>query len=159
VVVLGTSDACSVAIGSGSSCQSGGSCIPNTNGNICQCRPGDRGTTCATASWTFQPLSYAERTNVHYVNSDHLELSFDVSTIQQRALLIYLADVGSRVSAFVAVEVLSGRVQVSFLTLGAGGVARVSGPAAVSDGRWHHIVVVLTSQVGCCLIIPASVCR
>jgi hypothetical protein len=148
VVVLGSNDACSaVSGGPGTTCLNGGTCLIQTNGNVCRCTSGTRGASCGVAPVTFQSLSYSEQYAVT-ADSRSVGLSLDVVTNQQGALLFYavgaLGATGG--SAFLAVELVSGKPRVSYRQTDSS-VVRLSVNRLIDDGTWHHIDVVFSYQV------------
>jgi hypothetical protein len=148
VVVLGSNDACStVSGGPGTTCLNGGTCLIQTSGNVCRCASGTRGASCGVAPVTFQPLSYSELYGLT-ADTRSVGLSLDVATNQQGALLFYavgtLGATGG--SAFLAVELVSGKPRVSYRQTD-NSVVRLTVNRLIGEGTWHHIEVVFSYQV------------
>lgn len=74
-------------------------------------------------------------------------VEFDVATAERQALVLLASDdAGGPRRVFVSVEVIEGRVRMSYRASD-GQLQRVEAPGTVSDGLWHHVVATITKMV------------
>ncbi|XP_042869830.1 neural-cadherin-like [Penaeus japonicus] len=132
-----------------SPCLNGGRCVMLSTGQRCVCPGGSWGPRCKVLARTFTASGWAWVR--HLPSCLPTTISFRVLTRRPDALVLYSGPLtpvprrpGSLPSPMMAVQIVGGRPQV--LLEGVGESVKVEVKAAVNDGYWHTVHILVDSQ-------------
>lgn len=161
-------------------CKNEGRCENLVGSYKCHCKPGYLGTNCSSgfdfcqvsssSSWAqpkcscdsgkacqcsclgFESASFLALPTLESLQQGEFNnITFEISTSKGDGLLLYNADGKySRDSDFIAIQVIGGKIQMSFNLGYARSAVVVQHDKPVDDGQWHSITVIRNRKVSVC---------
>ena len=161
-------------------CKNGGSCKNLVGSYQCDCKPGYLGKNCSSGydfcrvssptQWA-QPKCTCDRDQacqcscIGFESAAYLQLStlkslqqgdfnnitFEFSTSKSNGLLLYNTDgQNKRDSDFIAIQIISGKIRLSFNLGDTISAVVVEADTFVADGKWHRVVAIRNKKVSVC---------
>lgn len=118
----------------------------------CSC---DSGKACQCSCLGFESVSYLTLPTLESLQQGEFNnITFEISTAKSDGLLLYNADGKySRDSDFIAIQVISGKIQMSFNLGYARSAVVVEHDKPVDDGQWHIVTVIRNRKVSACVCL------
>ena len=118
----------------------------------CSC---DSGKACQCSCLGFESVSYLTLSTLESLQQGEFNnITFEISTAKSDGLLLYNADGKySRDSDFIAIQVISGKIQMSFNLGYARSAVVVEHDKPVDDGQWHIVTVIRNRKVSACVCL------
>lgn len=161
-----------------SPCKNGGTCENLIGDYRCDCNPGYLGKNCSSGydfcrvasptQWTepkctcghsracqcacvgFESGGFLQFPTLESLQRGYFNnITFEFSTARNYGLLLYNTDGKNKTdSDFIAIEIISGRIRMSFNLGYRASAITVEGPNFLADGRWHRVTAVRDRKVG-----------
>ena len=118
----------------------------------CSC---DSGKACQCSCLGFESVSYLTLSTLESLQQGEFNnITFEISTGKSDGLLLYNADGKySRDSDFIAIQVIGGKIQMSFNLGYARSAVVVEHGKPVNDGQWHSVTVIRNRKVSVCVCL------
>ena len=163
-------------------CQNNGRCENLAGSYKCHCKPGYLGANCSSGfdfcqvsssnNWAqpkcscdsgkacqcsclgFGSVSYLTLPTLESLQQGEFNnITFEISTSKSDGLLLYNTDGKyNRDSDFIAIQVIGGKIQMSFNLGYARSAVVVQHDKSVDDGQWHSITAIRNRKVSACIL-------
>lgn len=162
-------------------CKNGGTCKNLVGSYQCDCKPGYLGKNCtsgfdfcrvSSSNWAqpkctcassqacqcacigFESAAYLQLPTLESLQRGFFNnITFEFSTSKSNGLLLYNTDAHNKAdSDFIAIQIIDGRIQMSFNLGSTGNPAVVKADTFVADGQWHRVTAIRDRQVCVCFL-------
>ena len=111
----------------------------------CTCPPGQA---CQCSCIGFESAAYLQLPTLKSLQQGHFNnITFEFSTSKNNGLLLYNTDGRNKSSDFIAIQIISGKIRLSFNLGDTRRAVVVEADKFVADGQWHRVMAIRNRKV------------